>query len=154
MLLLVCSLACSPGELCFSSYCFCWLFGKDKYIITPCHRGSGLTRWSPEQGRRGQRNGDESELRRPSGNYFIDWKSLEVDSTWPSLVSMVLMRTFLVVVSIWGLESIIVSKKKKKEKKKTETVCSIFSAQYIYHIPAVKSTCRLWSYLSGLEMRS
>lgn len=52
---------------------------------------------------------------RPSENYFIDLQPLEVNFTWPSLVSMVLMRTFLVVVaSKWGLESIIVSKKKKK----------------------------------------
>lgn len=39
-----------------------------------------------------------SKVKRPSGDYLIDSKSLEVDSTWPSLVSMVLMRTFLVVV--------------------------------------------------------
>lgn len=43
-------------------------------------------------------------------------KSLQVDSTWPSLVSIVLMRTFLVVVvSKWGLDSNIVSSTDKEE---------------------------------------
>ena len=116
--LLACLLAClSPGWIVFLRIAFCRPFGKHKDIITPCHRGSGSTRWSPgKRTWRAERGGRApvcvwAQMRE---NCCNDWKSLQVDSTWPSLVSMVLMRTFLVVVvSIWGLESIIVSEKEK-----------------------------------------
>lgn len=138
---------------CVSSYCFCWLIGKDKDVITPCRRGSGLIRWSPEQGFRGQRKDDEqtclSELKWPSENDSINSEFLQVDSTWPSLVSMVLMRTFLVVeVSMWGLESIIVSKTEKYSV--VLITCNVINNT----INSVKSRCKRWSYLSGLETKS
>lgn len=45
--LFVCLLVATENSA--ASYCLCWLLGKNKGSITPSHRGSGLTRWSPKK---------------------------------------------------------------------------------------------------------
>jgi len=80
-----------------------------------------------------------SDLKQP----ILKW--LQARSTWPSLVSMVLMRTFFIaVVSMWGLKSIIVSEEENN------VLCYLANTS----IPGVKSTSKQQSYLSGLVRRS
>lgn len=65
----------NPSKLCFYLLLLLFgCFGKGKTTkVTPCHRGSGLTRWSPEQTEdRDERMSSASEVKRPPENYFID----------------------------------------------------------------------------------
>lgn len=123
-------------------YCFSLLFGKDTggfYSKSSWFWVDSLITWAESTNKV---MSSVSAVKRPSENCFTDWKSLEVDHTWPSLVSMVLIRTFLVVVlSTWGLDSIIVSTK--------EAHGVVLETGHV-----ATASCRIQTYLSGLRKRS